>query len=163
MNRLIRIGVALAASAASALAAAQGGPPGPPSPEAQAASAIGARQGLYKLMATQFGPIGGMLRGTVPFDAAVVARNAPRIATLGEIIPEMFTSDTHTFTATKSAALPAIWTSQADFKSKADALVKAANDLGAAAKGGDKAATLAAAGAVGKACGSCHDNYRQKP
>jgi cytochrome c556 len=71
--------------------------------------------------------------------------------------------DTHTNTAVKSAALPGIWTSQADFKGKADALVKAANDLNAAAKGGNEAATRAAAGAVGKACGSCHDNYRQKP
>jgi cytochrome c556 len=161
MNRLTRIGVALAASAVSALAVSQGA--GPPSPEAQAKSAIEARQGLYKLMATQFGPIGGMLRNTVPFDAAVVARNSARIAVISEIIPELFVNDTRTFTATKTAALPGIWTSQADFKGKADALTKAANDLNAAAKGGDKAATMAAAGAVGKACGSCHDNYRQKP
>ena len=161
MNRLTRMGVALAASAVSALAVSQGA--GPPSPEAQAKSAIEARQGLYKLMATQFGPIGGMLRNTVPFDAAVIARNSARIAVLSEIIPELFTNDTRTFTATKTAALPGIWNSQADFKGKADALTKAANDLTAAAKGGDKAATMAAAGAVGKACGSCHDNYRQKP
>jgi cytochrome c556 len=161
MNRLTRIGVALAASAVSALAVSQGA--GPPSPEAQAKSAIEARQGLYKLMATQFGPIGGMLRNTVPFDAAVVAKNSARIAVISEIIPELFVNDTRTFTATKTAALPGIWNSQADFKGKADALTKAANDLNAAAKGGDKAATMAAAGAVGKACGSCHDSYRQKP
>ena len=161
MNRLTRIGVALAASAVSALAVSQGA--GPPSPEAQAKSAIEARQGLYKVMATQFGPIGGMLRNTVPFDAAVVARNSARIATLADMIPEMFTLDTRAFTATKTAALPGVWNSLADFKGKADALNKAANDLTAAAKGGDADATKKAAGAVGKACGSCHDNYRQKP
>lgn len=161
MNRLIRFGVAVAATAVSALAVSQGA--GPPSPEAQAKSAIEARQGLYKVMATQFGPIGGMLRNTVPFDAALVARNSARIVTLSEIIPELFTSDTRQFTAVKTAALAGIWNSAADFKGKAEALTKAANDLNAAAKGGDKAATLAAAGAVGKACGSCHDNYRQKP
>ena len=79
------------------------------------------------------------------------------------MIPEMFTLDTRAFTATKTAALPGIWNSQADFKGKADALVKAANDLNAWAKTGDKATFTAVAGAVGKACGSCHDNYRQKP
>jgi cytochrome c556 len=161
MNRLLRFGMALTATAASALAISQGA--GPPSPEAQAKSAIEARQGLFKVMTTQFGPIGGMLRNTVPFDAAVVARNSARVATLGEMVPEMFALDTRAFTTIKTAALPGIWNSQADFKGKADALVKAANELNAAAKGGDKAATLAAAGAVGKACGSCHDNYRQKP
>jgi cytochrome c556 len=160
MNRLLRIGMALAASAVSALAVSQGA--GPPSPEAQAKSAIETRQGLYKVMASQFGPIGGMLRNA-PFDAAVVERNSARIAVLAGMIPEMFANDTRKFTATKTAALEGIWNSSADFKGKADALVKAANDLNAAAKGGDKTATLAAAGAVGKACGSCHDNYRQKP
>ena len=159
MNRLLRIGVVLAASAVSALAVSQGGPP---TPEAQAASAIGTRQGLFKVMSSQFGPIGGMLRNA-PFDAAVVERNSARVAVLAGMIPEMFTNDTRKFPATKTAALEGIWNSQADFKSKADALVKAANELNAAAKTGDKAATLKAAGAVGQACGSCHDNYRAKP
>ena len=166
MNRLMRIGVVLAASAASTLALSQAaGPPGPPSPEAQAAAAVGTRQGLFKVISNQFGPIGGMLRTTngVPFDAAVVARNSARIATLSEIIPELFVKDTREFASIKTAALPGIWNSQADFKGKADALNKAANDLNAAAKGGNEAATKAAMGAVGKACAGCHDNYRQKP
>jgi cytochrome c556 len=161
MNRLLRIGVALTATAVSALAVSQGA--GPPSPEAQAKSAIETRQGLFKVMSSQFGPVGGMLRNTVPFDAAVVERNSARIAVLAGMIPDLFANDTRTFTATKTAALDGIWNSQADFKGKADALAKAANDLNAAAKTGDKAATLKAAGAVGQACGSCHDNYRAKP
>jgi cytochrome c556 len=40
--------------------------------------------------------------------------------------------------------------------------VKAAAGLTAAAKGGDKKAVLQAAAAVGKACGACHDNFRDK-
>ncbi|MEO6186507.1 MAG: cytochrome c, partial [Steroidobacteraceae bacterium] len=92
MNRLTRIGVAAALAAVSALAISQGappagGPPGPPSPEAQAKSAIETRQGLFKVIANQNGPIGAMQRGTRDFDAAVVARNAARIQTLSEIIP----------------------------------------------------------------------------
>jgi cytochrome c556 len=49
-----------------------------------------------------------------------------------------------------------------DFDSKANDLVKAAADLEAAAKSGDEAATKKAAGAVGKTCGACHDQFRNK-
>ena len=160
MKRLLTIGLAAAIAAASAATWAQNA--GPPTPEQQAANATLTRQGLFKVMGSQMGPIGGMLRNQVPFDAAVIARNSARIEALADMIPELFALDTRKFTATKTAALDGIWNSQADFKVKADGLTKAASVLTAAAKSGDKAATLKAAGDVGKACGSCHDNYRAK-
>jgi cytochrome c556 len=167
MNRLTRIGVAAALAAVSALAISQappaGGPGGPPNPEAQAKSAIETRQGLFKVIANQNGPIGAMQRGTRDFDAAIVARNAARIQTLSEIIPELFVADTRAIKTFKTGALDGIWNSQADFKAKADALTKAAGALAEAAKGGDKATTLKAAAEVGKTCGGCHDNFRAKP
>jgi len=167
MNRLTRIGIAAALAAVSALAISQAppaaGPGGPPNPEAQAKSAIETRQGLFKVIANQNGPIGAMQRGTRDFDAAVVARNAARIQTLSEIIPELFTADTRAIKTFKTGALDGIWNSQADFKAKADGLTKAAAGLVEAAKGGDKATTLKAAAEVGKACGACHDNFRAKP
>jgi cytochrome c556 len=162
MNRLNRIGAAAALAAVSALAFSQGAG-GPPNPEAQAKSAIETRQGLFKLMSNQMGPIGGMLRNQVPFDAELVAKNAARIQTLGEIIPELFVLDTRAFKTVKTGALDGIWNSQADYKAKADALVKAAAAVTVAAKTGDKAATLKAAADIGKSCGGCHDNYRAKP
>lgn len=160
MKRLLAIGITAALAAASAATFAQGA--APPTPEQQAANSILTRQGLFKLLGQQFGPIGGMLRGPVPFDAAVVARNSARIEVLSSMINEQFANDTRKFTATPTKALEGIWNSAADFKSKADALNTAAAALTAAAKTGDKAATLKAAGDVGKACGSCHDNYRAK-
>jgi cytochrome c556 len=166
MNRLHRVGMVsvLAASAAviSALAISQNAG-GPPTPEAQAKSAIETRQGLFKVIGSQMGPIGGMLRNQREFDAALVARNAARIQTLSEIIPEMFTNDTRQFTTVKTSALDGIWNSAADFKTKADVLNKAAAAAVVAAKTGDKGATMKASADVGKACGGCHDNYRAKP
>jgi cytochrome c556 len=161
MNRLNRLGVAAALAAVSALAVSQGA--GPPNPEAQAKNAIETRQGLFKVMSNQMGPIGGMLRGQVPFDAELVARNAARIQMLAEISPDLFTLDTRQFKNIKTGALDGIWNSQPDFKAKADALVKAAAGAVAAAKTGDKVATTKAAQEMGKACGTCHDNYRAKP
>lgn len=157
MNRLTRIGAAATLAVVSVVAFSQAAPPNPDK------SAIETRQGLFKLIANQNGPIGGMQRGNVPFDAAVVARNAARIQVLSEIIPELYVRDTRAFKDVKTGALDGIWNSQADFKGKADALGKAAATLAETAKGGDKAATLKAAAEVGKACGSCHDSYRAKP
>jgi cytochrome c556 len=161
MKRLYRIGVMAALATASAVALSQGA--GPPNPEAQAKAAIETRQGLFKLISNQFGPIGGMLRNQREFDAALVAKNAGRVATLADMIPELFMNDTRQFKTTKTAALDGIWASQADFKAKADGLAKAAGAVADAAKTGDKAATLKAAAEIGKACGACHDNYRAKP
>ena len=78
------------------------------------------------------------------------------------MIPDVFQTDTRKFTTLKTKAQDGIWTNQADFTAKADDLGKAAAALGDAAKSGDKGTTLKAAGAVGKACGACHDNYRNK-
>ena len=162
MKSLSRVGVAVTLAAVSAVAFSQGAG-GPPNPEAQATSAILTRQGLFKLIANQNGPIGAMQRNQREFDAALVAKNAARIQTLSEMIPELFTLDTRQFKTTKTGALDGIWASQADFKAKADALTTAAGALVAAAKSGDKAASMKAAADMGKSCGGCHDNFRAKP
>jgi cytochrome c556 len=159
MNGFTRIGVAAVGSLLVASAAmAQGAPAQTPEQKAQAA--VLTRQGLFKVQAFVFGPVGGMLRGA-PFDAAVVQKAAARIQVTGGLIPELFALGTHTFTVTTKAR-EGIWTNKSDFDAKANDLVKAAADLEAAAKSGDEGATKKAAGAVGKACGACHDQFRDK-
>lgn len=160
MKRLMTLCFATALTVASfATIAAE---PAPPSPEQAANNAIATRQGLFKLIGYNFGPVGGMLRGRVPFDAALVARNSARIEVLGGMIAELHQNDTRKVGTLKTTALDAVWTDAADFKTKADNMVKASAALTAAAKGGDQKATLEAAGAVGKTCGGCHDSYRAK-
>jgi cytochrome c556 len=133
----------------------------PASPEEQAQQAVDLRQSVFRLIGWNFGPVGGMLKNKVPFDAALAAKNAARIEMLAPMIPEVFASDTHKFQL-KTKAREGIWTNKADFQAKADDLAKAAAALTTAAKGGDKKATMQAAAAVGKACGACHDNFRDK-
>jgi cytochrome c556 len=159
MNGITRIGVAALGSLIVASAAmAQGAPP--QTPEQQAATAVLTRQAVFKLNGFVFGPVGGMLRGA-PFDAKVAEKAGARLQVLGGLIPEVFVKDTHTFTLTTKAR-EGIWTNKSDFDSKANDLVKAAADLEAAAKTGDEAATKKAAAAVGKTCGACHDQFRDK-
>ena len=81
---------------------------------------IETRQGLIKVVAATWGPVGGMLRGNAEFNAAVVAKAAERLSHLAPIIPDLFVADTRKFTQFKTAALDGIWNSQADFKAKAD-------------------------------------------
>ncbi len=62
----------------------------------------------------------------------------------------------------KSAALPAIWAEPAKFKQAVDQFQTAVTALVTASKSGNEGAVKAAIGDVGKACGSCHDNFREK-
>lgn len=135
--------------------------PAPPSPEEQAQGAVERRQAVFKLIVYNFGPVAGMMRKRVPFNAAVVEKNSGRIEVLAGMIAELFGPDTRKFKL-ETAALDGIWDNKDDFASKANDLMKAANALAKTAAGGDQAATLKAAGALGKACGNCHDNYREK-
>jgi cytochrome c556 len=160
MNRFTKLSVvALCAIGGASTVLAQDA--GPPTPEQLAEQATLVRQGLLKLVAFSFGPVGGMLKNQVPFDAAAAQKSATRIQALATMLPDVFQTDTRKFTV-KTRAKENIWTNQADFASKASDLEKAAGALGDAAKGGDKAATMAAARNVGKACAGCHDNYREK-
>jgi cytochrome c556 len=167
MNGITRIGVAAVGSLIFASAAmAQGAPPagGPPAmtPEQKADAAVLTRQGLFKVQSMAFGPVGGMLRGA-PFDAAVATKAAQRVQVTAGMIAEAFATDTHTTSKLKTRAREGIWTNKSDFDSKANDLVKAAADLEAAAKSGDKDKTIAAARGVGKGCSGCHDQFRDNP
>jgi len=157
MNGFTRIGLAAIGSLIVTSAALAQAPP--PTPEQKAQAAILTRQGLFKLQGFVFGPVGGMLRGA-PFDAAVAQKAGARLQILGGLIPEVFMTDTHTFSGTPTKAREGIWTNKSDFDAKASDLVKAAADLETAAKSGDADATKKAAAAVGKTCGACHDQFR---
>jgi cytochrome c556 len=117
------------------------------------------RQSAMTLIAKYFGPLGGMLKGSVPFDANVVARNAGYLDVLTQMPWDGFAESTK---GEKTKALPAIWTDAAKFKQAQDQLRTAVGALGTAAKGGNEGAIKAAIGDVGKACGNCHDNFREK-
>ena len=118
------------------------------------------RQAGMTLIAKYFGPLGGMAAGRVPYDAAVVARNAGYLDVLTQLPWDGFNAST---SGEKSAALPAVYAEAAKFKAAADNFQAEVGKLAVAAKGGSEADIKAAAGAVGKSCAGCHDNSRAKP
>jgi cytochrome c556 len=152
---LVKLGVAtLCAMAAVSTAHAQEGG----SPEE---NAVALRQSLFKLIGYSFDPVARILRNQQPFDAATVQKSAARLEGLAPMVPEVFTVDTRK-ASVKTKAREGIWTNNADFKAKNDAFVKAVANLSAVAKSGDKKTVTQAAAAVGKACGACHDSFRDK-
>ncbi len=117
------------------------------------------RQAAMTLQGKYFGPMAGMASGKVPFNAQVIARNAGYLEVLAKMPWDGFDASTKD---EKSRALPAIWSEEGKWKEGQSALESAATKLASAAKGGDEGAIKAAIGEVGKSCGGCHDNFRQK-
>jgi len=117
------------------------------------------RQAAMTLQSKYFGPMAAMAQGKAPFRADVVAYNASLLNALSRMPWDGFTEATKDV---KSAALPAIYSDHDKFMAAADRSKKAVEALVKASQGGDEAATKAAIGALGKTCGGCHNDFRQK-
>lgn len=124
-----------------------------------AAEAIAERQALLKSMGGSMRPMAAIARGQAEADKAVMTRHANNVAAKARGLAASFAMDTRS-SGIASDALPAIWTSKADFNRKAAALVTASGRLQTAANSGDVASFSAALGAVGQTCKDCHDSYR---
>ena len=118
------------------------------------------RQAVMTLQGKYFyGQLNRMAQGKMPYDASVAARNAGYLDALSQMPWDGFDPSTKDV---KSAALPAVFTDTAKFKEAQDRLRGEIGKLVATTKGGDEAAVKAQIGAVNKACGGCHDNFREK-
>ena len=119
------------------------------------------RQAVMTLQGKYFGPMAGMAQGKLPYDANIVQRNAGFLDNLSRMPWDGFDPSTKDVTV-KTAALPAVWSDNAKFREAADRLQSETSKLYAVSRSGDEAAVKAQIGAVGKACGGCHENFRQK-
>jgi cytochrome c556 len=117
------------------------------------------RQAAMTLQGKYFGPLGGMAQGKVPYNQSVVQRNAAFLQVLTQLPWDGFDPSTK---GEKSAALPAIWEKPGEFKQAAERLENETAKLAAVSKSGDEAAVKAQIGAVVKACGGCHESFREK-
>lgn len=117
------------------------------------------RQSLLKLVRWNMGPLAGMARGRVPFDIEQVETNSARIEGLFAMMDDAFAMDTRGADV-DTDALDKIWEEREEFAEKISAARQAAADLTAAAGTGDEDSVMAGIGALGRSCGSCHDDYK---
>lgn len=117
------------------------------------------RQAVMTLQGKYFGPMAAMAQGKIPYNATIVQRNAGFLDNLSRMAWDGFDASTR---GEKSRALPAVFDNSAKFREAATRLENEAAKLIAVSRSGDEAAVKAQIGAVGKSCGGCHDDFRQK-
>jgi cytochrome c556 len=117
------------------------------------------RQAAMTLQGKYFGPLAGMAQGKIPYNPSVVQRNAAFLQAVSQMPWDGFDPSTK---GEKSAALPAVWEKSGEFKQAAERLENETAKLASLSKTGDEAAVKAQIGAVGKACGGCHETFREK-
>jgi cytochrome c556 len=118
------------------------------------------RQSAMTLIGKYWGPIAGMASGKVsPYNADVIARNATYLENLAQMPWDGFHESTKD---EKTRALPATWSQKAKFDELAQRLQTETAKLGELAPKKDEAGVKQQYAAVGKTCGACHEDFRQK-
>jgi len=120
------------------------------------------RQAAMTLQGKYFGPLAAMAQGKAPYNKETVARNAEYLSVLDKMPWDGFAESTKDQTTVKTGALPAIWSDAAKFKEAQQHFEAAVSKLVQVSKNGDEAAVKAQIGAVGKSCGACHGDFREK-
>jgi cytochrome c556 len=105
------------------------------------------------------GPLGGMAKGQIPYDAEVMATNGLRIEQLSYMMEDYFATDTRKFDL-KTDASDDIWKNSDDFNALALDMADAAKNLQQVAESGEESDFRKAIGAVGATCKACHDKYK---
>ncbi|MEK0084457.1 c-type cytochrome [Benzoatithermus flavus] len=124
------------------------------------------KEGVYKERETLmkgFGKQMTIVKGVVAENKGTLTdaeAAAKEIAARADHIPSVFPQGTN---QGESEALPVIWQQWDEFEAKARNMQSLAAKLASAAGSGDKQATLAAFGELGKnGCGGCHETFRKK-
>lgn len=117
------------------------------------------RQAKMVLQVKYFGPLVAMARGKIPYDADVVRRNAGFVDNLTRMSWDGWDPSTRNV---ESRTLPAAYENKAKFNEYISRLENEAAKLVAVSRSGDEATVKAQIGAVGKVCGGCHDDFREK-
>jgi cytochrome c556 len=120
------------------------------------------RQSVYTIIGWNFKPIGAMVKGEVPFDAAAVARHAQYVEMMSKVAPEGFPKGTGPDVVKDTKAKPEIWTKSTEFDTKMKDFQQEAAKLTEVAKGGDEKAIKAQFGKTAETCKACHKEFQKE-
>lgn len=125
--------------------------------------AIKARRAYYQVVKFNAGPLFGMAKGKVAYDAKKAQTFADNLKAMTAMKNSAMWPKGSDNTAKKGStrALPAIWSTYPDIVNKSKAYVQAVTELAAAAgKGADALKPKVAA--LGASCAACHKAFRAK-
>lgn len=121
--------------------------------------AVDYRQSAMSLIGANFKPMGAMVKGEMPYDAAVFARHAKDLAAIASIdILRGFPEDSE---GDDSEAKAEIWLEWEDFKKKMGDMQRESADLATVAATDDKAAIKKQFLATADACKACHKKFKE--
>lgn len=126
------------------------------SPEEMAASY---RQSTFKMVKQHFGPMVGMIKGEIDFNAEAFSKNAEALQSLTQLAPNGFVTPG---VAKGSKVKEAVWENPEDFAVKMQTFQDGAKAIVDAAKSGDLATIKPVFGKAAKSCKGCHKEYRSK-
>ena len=125
--------------------------------------AIEARQGYYKLVSANAGPLFGMAKGEVPYDATKAQTFANNLLSLSYMDNAALwpPGSDKASRPGDTRALPVAWETWPAIAEKHEAWKQAVAALAGSASGGLDA-LRGAIGPLGASCSGCHDVYRAK-
>ncbi|WP_151702855.1 c-type cytochrome [Nitrincola alkalilacustris] len=129
-----------------------------------AEEAIEYRQSVYKAIKWHMDPMTAMVRGDIDYDAVRLTRHAQNVHALSEMLIEGFVpgSDLGAYQGV-TGARSEIWERWEEFEEKMGALNEQSQALVIASTSGDMRGNIRPAfAALGQACKSCHDEFRQR-
>jgi cytochrome c556 len=116
------------------------------------------RQSVMDMIGWNFGPLGAMVKGKIPFDAKEFALHAQRLEFLGPQVLEGFSKGSDKGAETDAKA--EIWTNFDDFQSKLGDYIDESKTLNEVAKTGDEDKMKEQFKKTASTCKACHDKYR---
>lgn len=125
-------------------------------------NAIKARQAQMQLRAFNAGPLFGMAKGKIEYDAALASKLAGNLKLMLDLDNSRAWVDGTAIDKYegKTTALPKIWTTYPEISKYGKKYVAAVNDLAAVAGNGVDA-LKSKMGPLGKSCKGCHDEFRE--
>lgn len=125
----------------------------------RAKSAVKTRESLMYLVRWNVGPMAGMVKEVLPYDAAQFQRNALRLAQLAAMTEDAFAPDARGFDI-HTEAKPEIWDDFPEFSRLSQELVESTAELAKVAADGNFDTSKQAFMAVADDCKACHDKFR---
>lgn len=124
--------------------------------------AIKARQGEMQLRSFNAGPLFGMAKGQIEYDAAMASKLAGNLKLLLDLDNgAAWAAGSHNEAYPgKTTALPKIWDTYPEIADYGKKYAMAVNELAVVAGDGVDA-LKSKVGALGKACKGCHDEFRE--
>ena len=154
MNKLLGISLAGGLLGMGFLTAASAADPKPQ-------DVVEYRKSVYTIIGWNFAPIGAMMKGEVPFNAAAVARHAQYVEMMSKAATEGFSKGSGPDAVKDTEAKPEIRTNWSKFETKMNDFQQEAAKLAEVAKTGDEKAIKAQFGKTAETCKACHKEFRK--